>query len=302
MILGQLNEIDVKLLNVFRRIVECGGMSAAELELNVSCSVISRQLKDLEVRLGGLKLCHRGRAGFSLTDEGEKVYSEILHLHAAIDSFRSRITDIHQKLVGNLVIAVGDLTITNIESKIAEAIYCFNLKAPKVTLEIHTQPLNAIEPYVIDGTYHIGIVPVHRNSGSLNYRALFSEKMNLYCGQTHPLYSTNHRDLSWESIRHLAFAGLGYHSPNLELMNELGLNRMATTYEQESIATLIASGSYLGFLPNHYADRFVESGRMQQIANDQFNYEVQYSVITRNAPAPSRIVQIFLECLFDSHN
>ena len=65
LLLGQLSDLDIRLLRVFRVIVECGGVSAAELELNISRSAISRHLKDLEIRMGGLNLCHRGRAGFS---------------------------------------------------------------------------------------------------------------------------------------------------------------------------------------------------------------------------------------------
>lgn len=302
MVLGQLNNIDVKLLSVFRRIVECGGMSAAELEGNVSRSVISRQLKDLEIRLGGVKLCHRGRAGFSLTDEGALVYNEILRLFSAIDSFRSNITDIHQKITGNLVLAIGDMTITNPEAHIADAISRFSRLAPEVTLEIHTQSLNAIEPLVLEGTYHIGIVPLHRNSSSLNYEPLFAEKMVLYCGKSHPLYDADHEKLDWVDIRQHAYAGLGYHCPNFEIAQNFDLKPMAVTYDQESIATLIYSGGYLGFLPEHYARQFVETAAMSQIADDRFNYDVQYSVITKKAPAPCRIVQIFLDCLSEAHN
>ena len=37
-------------------------MAAAELELNIGTSTVSRHMKDLETRLG-LTLCRRGRAG-----------------------------------------------------------------------------------------------------------------------------------------------------------------------------------------------------------------------------------------------
>ncbi len=33
--LGQLGDMDLRLLRVFKAVVECGGMSAAELELNI---------------------------------------------------------------------------------------------------------------------------------------------------------------------------------------------------------------------------------------------------------------------------
>ena len=64
--------MDLRLLRIFKSVVECGGMTAAELELNISASTLSRHMKDLEERLG-LVLCRRGRAGFTLTPEGVQV-------------------------------------------------------------------------------------------------------------------------------------------------------------------------------------------------------------------------------------
>ena len=71
-VLGQLSDMDLRLLQVFKAVVECGGMAAAELELNIGTSTVSRHVKDLETRLG-LTLCRRGRAGFALTPEGQRV-------------------------------------------------------------------------------------------------------------------------------------------------------------------------------------------------------------------------------------
>ena len=46
-------------------------------------SAISTHLKDLELTLG-FTLCHRGRAGFALTEKGEAVYDEAKQLLAAL--------------------------------------------------------------------------------------------------------------------------------------------------------------------------------------------------------------------------
>ena len=59
-VLGQLTDMDIRLLRVFKSVVECGGMAAAELELNIGTSTVSRHVKDLETRLG-LTLCRRIR-------------------------------------------------------------------------------------------------------------------------------------------------------------------------------------------------------------------------------------------------
>ncbi len=84
---GQLQDMDLRLLRVYKAIVESGGFSAAQVELNVSRSTISASMSDLETRLG-LKLCKRGRSGFSLTSAGSQVYDTTLQLLNSMDVFR----------------------------------------------------------------------------------------------------------------------------------------------------------------------------------------------------------------------
>lgn len=86
--LGQLSDMDIRLLPVFKTVVDCGGMAAAGLELHIGTSTVSRHIKDLETR-PGLTLCRLGRAGFALTTEGEQIYAETLHLLSSVDAFRS---------------------------------------------------------------------------------------------------------------------------------------------------------------------------------------------------------------------
>src|SRR5471030_2914466 len=85
-VLGQLSDMDFRLLQVFKSVADCGGMAAAGLELNIGISTVSRHVKDLEERLK-LRLCSRGRAGFALTAEGERIYEETQRLLASADIF-----------------------------------------------------------------------------------------------------------------------------------------------------------------------------------------------------------------------
>ena len=104
---GQISDMDMRLLRVFKAVVDCGGMAAAELELNIGISTISRHVKDLEIRLG-LALCRRGRGGFSLTQEGEQIYAQTLSLLAATDAFRTGVDEIHHLFQNeNLDIHIG---------------------------------------------------------------------------------------------------------------------------------------------------------------------------------------------------
>ena len=286
-LLGQLGDTDLRLLRVFKSVVECGGMAAAELELNIGTSTVSRHIKDLETRLG-LRLCRRGRAGFALTPEGEQIYAETLRLLAGVDAFRARVDEIHQRMGGELHIAVFDKTASNPDAHIGEAIRRFVYLAPDVRLHLHVAPLNAIERGVLDGQFQVGIIPGHRSSAVLTYDELFAETMYLYASAGHAVLDPNaQRELhNWEALRQHAFAGLGYHSPNMELSQQVKLDRAATGYDQESIATLILSGQFLGFLPDHYAEPFVRQGRMFAIQPQQFTYRCSFFSIVRTSPPP----------------
>lgn len=298
--LGQLSDMDIRLLRVFKSVAECGGMAAAELELNIGTSTVSRHIKDLETRLG-LTLCRRGRAGFALTMEGEQIYAETLRLLAGVEAFRSRVDEIHRRMGGQLAIAVFDKTASNPQARISAAIALFSEMAPEVSLHLHVAPINVIERGVIDGQFQVGVIPGHRSSETLAYEELFDETMLLYCGAQHALFGGEPADMGWDALRAHHFAGLGYHSPNMEISQQVRLTRSATGYDQESIATLILSGQYLGFLPDHYAQAFVRAGQMRAVQPALFRYSCSFFSIVRGSPQPSRVTRAFQECLRQAH-
>jgi len=147
----------------------------------------------------------------------------------------------------------------------------------------------------------VGVIPAHRTSSSLDYVPLFSEQMYLYCGQEHPLYGLEVSATSKKDILSYKYAGLGYHSPNMEIGRSLGMKRDVTVYDQEAIVHLLLSGRYLGYLPDHYARPFVEQGLIRAIGTDIFQYRCEFQAITRTSPKPSRAVQVFLDCLVKAH-
>jgi len=299
-ILGQLSDVDLRLLKVFRVVAECGGISAAEVDLNIGRSTISRHIKDLEIRLG-VTLCQRGRAGFVLSSEGQHVYQSSLRLMGALDEFRADVQSLHREMSGNLAIALFDKTVTNQQAKISQALQLFDQRAPKVSLDLYVETLSVIESGVIEGRFHLGVVPGQRQSASLLYQPLFNEKMALYCGYHHPLFKRADITISAEEIVAQKYAGLGHHSPNMDTSQQKGFVRHATAYDQEAIATLLLSGAYLAFLPEHYARSFVEHGLIRPIGGEEFSYLCPFLAVTRASPKPSRILACFLDCLVEAH-
>lgn len=299
-ILGQLDDIDIRRLRVFRIVTEAGGISAAELELNIGRSTISTHIKDLEIRLG-VTLCRRGRSGFSLTEEGSHIYQSTIRLLNSLDEFRADVGDVHNRLTGQINLALFDKIVSNPAANISTAFRDFDQLAPEVDLTIYVDSLNEIERGVMEGRFQIGVIPGHRVSPSLNYTSLFKEQMLLYCGKQHHLFNTVESEISKQDILACKYAGLGYHSPNMEIGRRLGMKRAVTVYDQEAIAHLLLSGCYIGYLPDHYAKQFIEQDLIKAIGVETFNYECEFFAINRASPKPSRLIQTFLDCLIDAH-
>jgi DNA-binding transcriptional LysR family regulator len=297
---GQIADVDLRLLRVFKAVAECGGMAAAELELNVGVPTISRQIKDLEERLG-LVLCRRGRAGFALTAEGSELYAATLQLLAATTDFRSRVEAIHQQVGGELHLAIFEKTVSNPESRVERAIEAFHRAAPSVKLHVHVGTITAIEQGVLGGQFQVGIVPEHRRSDSLAYRPLFTETMKLYAGRGHAWFADSKRRWGWADLRRQKLAGLAYHSPNLRLTHVRKLERHASASDQEAVALLILSGGFVGFLPDHYAQPFVDAERLRAVSVGLLGYECSFACIHRNDPPPTRAAGMLVEALEAAH-
>jgi DNA-binding transcriptional LysR family regulator len=298
--LGRISDVDIRLLRVFHAVVACRGLSAAEMELNVGRSTISRHLSDLELRLG-VTLCERGPAGFSLTPEGERVHEASTGLFSAINSFQSEINDVHVRHTGHLEIALFDKTVSNPAARLPQAIRRFDEIAPKVTIGIHMEPVNVIESGVLTGRFNVAIVPVQRESTGVIYHPLYAEQMYLYCGSGHPLFDAEERAIRQEDVRQHKYAGIGFQSPNLVVSHQLRLTRDADVYDEHALAVLILSGRYLGFLPDHYAKRFANEGAMRRIRPDVYHYQSNHAAVLSLTPKPSRLVQAFLGCLLNAH-
>lgn len=296
----RIGDTDIRLLRIFKTVVESGGLTAAEVELNVGKSTISKHISDLEVRLD-LKVCNRGPAGFSLTEDGEKVLRAADELLLSVSQFRNEVNEIKEKLAGTIRISLFDQCASNPESRLAQAIHRFNQAAPTVQIELSIEPPNVIETLVIGGQLDIGIIAMHRPSTSLNYAPLYGENMFLYCGKGHPLFERSDEKFNTDDLRKFNFAGLSVNSPNQIVGQQLGFRRAAKVQNEHALAILILSGRYLGFLPDHLAQGFVDRGLMKQILPTEIQYRTRFAAVTRKQPAPTRVAELFRDVLLTEH-
>lgn len=294
---GQLSDVDLRMLRIYKTVVECGGFSAAEVELNISRAAISIAMSDLEVRLG-FRLCQRGRSGFSLTEEGSEVYEYTLQLLAALQSFRTQVNALHAQLKGELSIGITDNLVTMPHMKITNALAQLKKRGPDVQVNIRMIPPNEIERGVLDGRLHIGMVPDLRPLAGLEYLPLYKERSQLYCSYQHPLFDQDDPELDslsqWDAVVP-AYA----QTPEIKSLHQ-HLKATATATDREGIAFLILTDCYIGYLPEHFAERWVQQGMMRPLSTDEMFYETEFAAITRKGARANLVLETYLEELRNS--
>lgn len=266
-----LSDIDLRLLDVFVAVVESRGVANAQAVLNRDASTISRQLGQLEDRLG-LRLCERGRRGFSLTGQGERIYRETMALTQAMRRFEEQADRLKGQLSGHVHLAMIDNLITDPQCPLKPLLARYGARSDNL-VQLHLDVLGPaqIEQALLDhrADVGIGIFPAHLES--LDYQHLYDEVDWLFCAPEHPLAAAD----TLEEVTDIlgGSAKVSRHFLNAQDTRQLGGEPgqvSAWVSNIEAAALLILAGSHVGFLPCHYARRWVEAGQLMAIRPDQF--------------------------------
>ena len=161
---------------------------------------------------------------------------------------------------------------------------------------------SALEAGVTEGSLDLAIVPMYRPSTALNYSSLYQETMNLYCGRGHELFGVDTENTRPKpNLAAYKYAGYSFNSPNMRAGQKLGLERAAQVKEEEALALLIQSGSYMGYLADHVAKTLTEDEAVWPILQNEVSYTVEFAAIVRKRPRPDRKTETFLQCLTEAH-
>jgi LysR family transcriptional regulator, transcriptional activator for bauABCD operon len=296
-VLGYLNDSDLRLLRIFSTIVECGGITAAEAELNMANSTLSTHLATLEDHLQ-MKLCRRGRAGFELTSEGRQVYEAAERMFQSLETFRRSVQDAQSVSPAQLRILVPDALLSNVFTELTCVFRRFVEALPDVFIDIDLASPSHIDQAVVDGKIDIGINSSSRRTHNLRFYDIKEEMVGLYCGIGHPLFSVPERALSVEKLlQHNLVRAHGYYYPK-KIMRALHGTGSAACIPLDGRALLLATGHYLGIMVEDFARPYVERGLLRELMPEVFRYTNRLSVITRadsDNPALEKFIDILEE-------
>ena len=295
---GQISDFDLKLIRTFRAVAECGGYALAEIELGTTKSAISKQIADLELRLG-VTLCHRGRSGFALTDEGQFVYDKSTSLLGALEGFRSDLNALQKAPSGVLHVGCIDSIITNRSSPLIGTLSRLAEDYPDVEIRMLTASAAEIDQAVSVRRLHIGVTTDRGKIRGTQSIPLFTEHGYLYCGSAHPLFNVADTELSLKQLNSQRFAQHAYSEAELR-DDEIGLTPSAIGHFTENIAALILTGRFIGYLPDHYAQSWVDAGHMRALLSDQIKKTTDIRILYQTETAGTPLVSAFLRAVRDT--
>ncbi|MFP3978997.1 LysR family transcriptional regulator [Marinobacter sp. KMM 10035] len=300
-LLTQISDIDFRQIRAFKAVVDCGGITAAELALNKGKSAISADISNLEKRLG-IALCRRGRAGFFLTEHGQIIYDAVNKLLEDVEQFRQQIHTAQTQLTGRLDLYIADNAIWDAQLALPEVIASFHLSEPNVYLNICSGDPSEVEQAVLSGQAALGINVLPRQSASLNCHLLFKEDLFLYCGAGHPLFGASNGDLSIERLQEHEFIEVvTLHDAHLEnLLADCKITASARNLDMR--ASMILSGKYLGFLPSYMAQHWTGSAKMRALMPSLMTTSNNVYAITNKSQSCNPARDIFLRVLNSTSN
>ena len=251
---------------------------------------------NLEARLR-LTLCQRGRGGFVLTPDGRQVYQASLTLFDALSDFSNSVSQLSQQVSGSIVILHSDILDQTRSRLLADVVALINQKAPELQISVDGDRIENIERALIKDKAHVGLFPDYRRMAGLRYTPAFDEQIFLCCSQQHPLFNAPETEINDDTLQHYPAVVPGVEISQAGRVQVKKLNPGATAYQFDSRKALIASGKYIGYLPQSYIEKELREGSFKVLSANRYYYHFSQSVVHKEVPAEPKKVKLFLELL-----
>lgn len=260
-------------------------------------STISRHIKGLEDRLSGT-LCIRGPGGFELTDLGQVALRVAVMAGDTLDRARDELNLARGVVMGELRIGIADNCLSNPKSALARTLGEFSQQAPAVELYISVRPPNELVNDLMSRQLHLCVIAGAVPEEKIELTHLFNEEFRLYAGGSFSA-APNLQDLS--DLGYSLVARQNSHK-TAGLGQRLGIPQTAVASGLEAVATLLASGKFIGFLPTHYAKSIEGHHTLTEISGaDTLRYTVEFFLgHERNRPMSAQ-ADLMVRLLSSAH-
>ncbi len=294
----RLSDVDLRLLRVFKAVVEAGGFARAQEGLGISQPAISAHIANLEERLH-LRLCNRGPQGFSVTAEGQQVLDETLDLLDKIDACARRLEQIGKFPEKQVRLGLVDCLVTDRNNPTIEIIRRVRRIEPDLKIKIGVYDFLDCLSELRGGLLDIAVVGIEDGEqipADIEAIPLYLEESGLYCAPEHPCSNTDSADELEERLREADIAAYSFLSDPMDIQLDIDVldqNAGIAQANVESTMYLALSGTHVGLIPKHYAKQWVETGRLVPLAPETHRVMSSFHAVRLKSANHAPVSELF---------
>ena len=291
-------------MRVFCRVIDCQGFAAAARDLDLSASVVTRLIGELESHLG-VRLSNRTTRKLVLTEAGERYLEQVRRILLEVDEAEASARSDAAALCGHLKVLAPPAFSAH---QLARQLVGFRQRYPGITIAL-TAP-GIIE--TLDESFDISLISVGEGAlqGDFVARRLASSTV-IFCAS--PDYvrlrgiPTHPRDLPDHELMVPPYPGELLIRPDQPeagrpqggaLPFNFGVSPLATTHVDTAYAACLA-GLGLAMLPSYVAAEALQTGRLMRVLDGWHLFVVTlYAAMPSRKHVPAK-TGVFLDYLID---
>jgi DNA-binding transcriptional LysR family regulator len=276
-------------LRLFTKMVSAGSLSETARRLNSSLTAMSRRLAQMEERLG-VRLIERGSRRFSLTEEGELLFTRGMSIIAEVDEVEAEVSAKVRTPKGRLRISapseIGRRRIAPLVSEFTE-LY------PATSIELI---LTDAKPDVLGDELDLGLQTGLPSDGNLVVRKLLAGR-RVVCAA--PRYLSEHaapevpQDLAQHNCVRMIRWGQVFDRWRFVVdgvQQEVGVSGSLTVNGADAVHSWVVAGSGIGLKASWDIQTDLEDGRLVELlapySHDMMNL---YAVYANRSHLPQRM-------------
>ncbi len=273
----------LKQIAIFAKTVDHGSFRAAAEALQLSPSVVSHHVAQLEENLGAA-LLYRTTRKLSLTPEGERLLASAHAMIEAADTGLQTLADRTNQPSGILRVTAPALFA---QSQLVTQMAEFALQYPKVELSIDLSELR--RDLIADG-FDIAIRAGQMKDSSLKAQKIYQFNRKLVAAPAYlksikkPDSPSNLKDLDWVELAPVQNQELVFRK-NRRRQTIKTMNSRIRVNNAHGLSQIARAGVGMAIIPEYIAEPMVESGELKYVLSD---WEVDpinvFAVWPSNAP------------------
>ena len=246
-----LGEAQLRLLRSFAAVAAAGGLSPAAVELQLDLSTVSKQLRELEALLG-VTLARRGRGGFQLTEDGQRLQALTRRLFGAMRAFGDDLAAFSGAAAAP-VLRLGLVDALLTEGRVPALLARCAQAVPGLQWQLAARRPLEIERELLAGTLDAGIVAARAAPAGLEQHRLYEEANSLWVAPGHPWHARAGDEAAALRLEDAALVTDPYvDTLPPALLPPPAAAGSARADSLEGVALLVLTGRHAGFLPDHY--------------------------------------------------